>query len=292
MTAVVDHRGERRRGDLGRGEGAVGDVGEDAEGGLVADDGDLVVREDVAQVLGGAHTLVGAVVDDAGDLVVELGGDEVEGVLHGTGDRVVVLGSDEDEGVELVELRTPGLGVGVLVALRTGRDDLIEEREVEGAEVDDLGGHVVATGELVADPLDDLRVEGSGTGGSGDDGDCEHGRPSLSGRWCAAEPNRPGGGPMVGPRSIGVPHSGGTSMPNVVEICIIPRPGCEPRHCAVGDGVRVRRSAVGCGVELGAGCGRERVAPDAADCPGTTAAGGSICGIVEGHMKDCSIVDD
>src|SRR5699024_1450516 len=65
---VIDHRGERSRRDLGRGEGAVGDVGEDRERGLVADDGELVVREDVTQVLGGAHTLVSTVVDDAGDL--------------------------------------------------------------------------------------------------------------------------------------------------------------------------------------------------------------------------------
>src|SRR5699024_6138391 len=103
---VIDHRGERSRRDLGRGEGAVGDVGEDRERGLVADDGELVVREDVTQVLGGAHTLVSTVVDDAGDLVVELGGHEVQRVLQRTGDRVVVFGGDEDEGVELVELRT------------------------------------------------------------------------------------------------------------------------------------------------------------------------------------------
>ncbi|GAA1630387.1 hypothetical protein GCM10009700_17440 [Brevibacterium sanguinis] len=46
--------------------------------------------------------------------------------------------------------------------------------------MDDLGADIVADVELVLDPGDDLRIEGLGTVGAGNDRDLEHGCPSLS----------------------------------------------------------------------------------------------------------------
>ena len=130
-------------------------------------------------MLSGAHSLVGAVVHDACDLVVELGGNEIEGVLQRAGDRVVVLGRDEDEGVELFELRTPGLRVVVGVHLRAGGDHLVEQGQVEAAEVDDLGADIIIGSQLLLDPVHDLRVESLRAGGSGNDGDVEHMHPQF-----------------------------------------------------------------------------------------------------------------
>nr|WP_228282172.1 hypothetical protein [Rubrobacter tropicus] len=93
---------------------------------MVAHVGDLELTHDQAQVLDGADAPVDAVADEARDLVVPLGEEEVDGVLERPRDGVVVLRGHEDESVERRDLCCPLVGVWPSILAGEGGDGLVE----------------------------------------------------------------------------------------------------------------------------------------------------------------------
>jgi hypothetical protein len=164
---------------LSRGELAeVREVGEQRQRDLGADVGDVELAHDQAQVLDRAGAADAAVADETGRLVVPLGEEEVDRVLQRAGGRVVVLRGDEDEAVEGVDLLGPGQGVRLGVLTHRRRDGLVEVREVEVQEVDEL---VLGVGALLGDvenPLGDGFAVTARAGAAEDDRDLGHGARS------------------------------------------------------------------------------------------------------------------
>ncbi len=150
------------------------EVGEEGEGDLVADGGDLDFGEDEAEVLDGAGAAGAAVADESGGFVVPFGVEEVDGVFEGGVCGVVVFGGDEDEAVEGADFGSPIFGVLFGVLAHGGWDGFVEEGEVDVGEIDEFEFGVGAFLGVLEDPVSDVFSDAPGAGAADDDSDFYH----------------------------------------------------------------------------------------------------------------------
>ena len=136
--------------------------------------GDLDLAHHQSKLLDGARSADGAVADESGGLVVPFAKEKVDRVLERAGRRMVVLGGDEDERVEGRDLRGPGLRVRLRVLVHRGRHRLVQERQIEGRDVDNLERRVVPLRSDVVDPARDGLGLATGTGAADDDRYVQH----------------------------------------------------------------------------------------------------------------------
>src|SRR5690606_26216708 len=139
-----------------------------------------------------ADTATGAVADESGGLVVPLGVQVVERVLQRSGEGVVVLGDHEHEAVVGVDRGGPVLGVRVGVLAHDRGHGLVQERQVDLGQVDEVHGGLSGRHGRVFrggfdDPVGDEGAPTAGTGAAGDDGKTD-GHRGFSLLASAAEP--------------------------------------------------------------------------------------------------------
>ncbi len=90
---------------------------------------------------------------------------------------MVVLRCDEHVAVERTDGLGPALRVLVGVLTHRRRHGLVEQRQVERCDVEELEGGVVAGGGDLLHPVRDGLTVASGAGASDDDGDPGHAAP-------------------------------------------------------------------------------------------------------------------
>jgi two-component system nitrogen regulation response regulator GlnG len=139
-----------------------------------------------AQVLDRARTTGAAVADEAGGLVVPLAVQEIDRVLQRGRSGVVVLRRHEDEGIETRDLRRPDLGVRLAVLAQRRRQRLVEQRQLEVGDVDQLELRVAAPGSDAEHPFRHRLGLAARSRAADDDTDLEHGlNSSRDGLWSA-----------------------------------------------------------------------------------------------------------
>jgi hypothetical protein len=111
-----------------------------------------------------------AVADEACGFVVPFAVQEIDGVLQCARSSVVVFRRDEDVAVEGVDLGGPSLGVRLRVLSHRRRDWLIEQRQVEIFDVDELELSVGPFLRELEDPAGNSLANASRT--SAADNDC------------------------------------------------------------------------------------------------------------------------
>ena len=136
----------------------------------------LQLPRNQAQVLDRASPAHGAVRHEADGLVVPLGEEVVDRVLEHAARGVVVLRRHDHEAVVAGNLLGPPQGVRILVLPQLRRALLVEVRQREVAQVDQLEGRVVALSGEVGHPVGDLLTVAAGSGAADDDADASHNR--------------------------------------------------------------------------------------------------------------------
>ena len=134
-------------------------------------------RHDLLQLLDGAgsggHSAVG---DEADGLVAPLLVQVVDGVLQRRRVAVVVLRRDEHHGVRTVDDRAPRLGVRLRVLPEPGVVRLVEQRQRDLGEIDDLDIEAAVAASKIGEPLGDGQSGATRAGRADDDGETGHGR--------------------------------------------------------------------------------------------------------------------
>ncbi|VVT18422.1 hypothetical protein SPHINGO361_140271 [Sphingomonas sp. EC-HK361] len=109
--------------------------------------------DDTAQMLDGANAARAAIAHETRSLVVPLVEQEIDRVLERTGGRMVIFRRHEHEGIERCDRARPGFGMLLGEGLpQRRRERLVEHRQVETLDIDEMKGGVLALRGEFMDP--------------------------------------------------------------------------------------------------------------------------------------------